>query len=805
MGRARMILTGIGSPFPPPDAPPTVVAPGAIAYGSWAAQTAADVGLSASGNVLDRAYGERPNVKWHTIPDQTYVETSYVEFQALKLPTLANLKAGKVHGIKKVWARVDGGSAVDVPIITVARSERFLTSGSPDTTKNIGRIAIDPSLYADGRHELRLYVEVDSGEPLIMQGRHSEFAGIARFDQPFWSFTFCTNANGTLPTSDVYMSPSTGSDANAGTEGAPVQTFAGAIARIKALHGTADVGGGTIWLDHEGDLEFGHAGATAVPATMTAAASQYLTIRPKPGRTVRLTGSTTTGWGLRVQKLMVRDCAQNFTLRNRGSGSNGQCQLAVVGTTFIGANNWDQNAAGKLMSSEYGGCFVDDFIINTSNGAFGDGDVLANNGEIIDVGGDIFTKLRCAVDVFFHDCAHGDQDGVQPTDSHCDVNQTVTLNGKSDGDQMLSGIYGWENNQVQGFNTGNGGHNISMIDVRFRSIGTNQEFSTGGWDVNSQQRAYWCWNTHFGRPATQVDLPVDGSSSSKLDARQAWSYSNGFINSGYIPKVGYGWSQETVDTPVEYTNLKPGVNGGVANVFVTLGVSQRAFDADWWAMVFTDHAQTAITRAHIPNAIYSTLTTGWLPLNATSFAYERNAIGGTRSVVNTAGVGCLSAGAIPTATRSSGGVTPAQYGYFAGTLRALGAIAGIVYWGGSGTSASMMIGQDASNQITFRCGSTTITCSTVVTLDEPIVVIAGYDGSNAFLTVYTQSTPSGVSATPAAAAPSMSADGANTLVNVGGNYAGNIPATLSINAAGVEGGSVPAGLLPELKARAGIV
>lgn len=200
---------------------------------------------------------------WDEVPWQDFTGVKYVGVKAGHGPSAAEYASGVTNNIAKVSFSADNGPWVDVTEETI----------NPDTGILDYVVALNADDFPDGLTEIRAIVYPTTGVPLVLQGTD--------VSQDVHSMLLNANAGGTLPSTKIYLNPTSGSNTNNGlTEATAVATLSKAKDLIKAAQSN-DVGGGVVYCVGGTGYRYGE---IAEPFD-TNAANRWLTIKPAPGYT----------------------------------------------------------------------------------------------------------------------------------------------------------------------------------------------------------------------------------------------------------------------------------------------------------------------------------------------------------------------------------------------------------------------------------------------------------------------------------------------------------------------------------------
>jgi hypothetical protein len=363
----------------PPDPGIATITPGVTAVGSWAETDPAALGIGTQGDPADYGYAEQPTANWVNPMNATVRNgTLYIGVVASKGPMLSKYLASDPYGIKEVWFSVANGAWTVVSERT-PHPTIFATAGAIDCYV----AALNGADCAtSGQKEARAIVVPWAGVPFVLQvptidaqtalsGKlnpvtatwpnlaDSSGGTLTRnnYSPGAWSLLVNIDKTGTaLPGAVVYLNTISGNDANTGlSAGQALLTGDAAIAKIKTIHGTSDVGGATIYYTPAGNHVWGMSGTPAIQA----AATQNLLVTHAPGLSdtdiVLTSAAGSYGWNCEKVKTVGLLHSGNFTIQFANPAGSASVTYFDTHTEDVysdgGAGNLDANGQSANLAS----------------------------------------------------------------------------------------------------------------------------------------------------------------------------------------------------------------------------------------------------------------------------------------------------------------------------------------------------------------------------------------------------------------------------------------------------------------------
>ncbi|MBX3177316.1 MAG: Ig-like domain-containing protein [Candidatus Hydrogenedentes bacterium] len=370
--------------------------------------------------------------RWDVVPYQTF--DAYFEIGVV---------AFHINGIDRVEFSVNNGPWTAVREMTL----------NPRTDVVEYWVGLDARDFADGPIEVRAVAYPVVGEARVLEGpQQSEKTSRGEF-----SLFLNTNANGTLPEIETYVSISGSDDSGDGSEGNPYRSIMRAARAIQDASPLGMADGGTIFLE-AGEYRIG----TYSFALNTLTSDRWLTIRPKvnlPKGAARIVGADAGGLRtklVRLDSLSVTPASSSDQNVIRSSGpledyywvSN--CELIGPGREVNG--QWVSGISLVFVSGT--------FVTNSRDGLAG---AIVRNVRVESIGSDAFTGS----DLVLNSSAFRlDNTG---TPFHADVLQYFTL--LTIENKIAYGVSA-ESARGQGFFAGN---EVSIKDIAFVDCSINNQ------------------------------------------------------------------------------------------------------------------------------------------------------------------------------------------------------------------------------------------------------------------------------------------------------------------------------------------
>jgi hypothetical protein len=301
--------------------------------------------------------------RWNVVPYQTIEESFEL-----------GVVAFHINGIDRVEFSLSGGPWVE------ASEMRY----NPRTDTAEYWVTLDPSRVPDGFHEVRARViPAGAGVPRLLAGPHDMSNDDVRIRGEH-SIFLTTNANGTYPAPERWVSTTGSDDDGDGSRSNPFRTIAHAAADIQDSYGRAD--GGMIYLE-EGDYDVGETRFRSVPRT----SERWLTIAGAPDADpaeVRLVSSS--GNGLRTDLTRFH----NLTMHDMSPRSRLSSFNRVWGDAVAMTGDGPLDGRTVLRGASWtGGFYLTDSEYRDMPYAIREAQ-LARNITISRIGGDAIRELR---------------------------------------------------------------------------------------------------------------------------------------------------------------------------------------------------------------------------------------------------------------------------------------------------------------------------------------------------------------------------------------------------------------------------
>ncbi|MCB0352227.1 MAG: PKD domain-containing protein [Bdellovibrionales bacterium] len=312
--------------------------------------------------------------RWDVVPWRDITELSYI-----------GVLAFHAEGIERVDFSLEGGAWTSV----------YEPRLNPDTQVEEYTAAIDPTLLEDGAIEIQAIVWPQQGSPRILAGAINENT-ISTGEH---SMELFSNGSGSLPTAEIWISPTGSDDTGNGTSALPFATVKRALyastARGRNVGSSVEADGTTVFLA-EGDYGWSNG------VEYSTAYSRWVTITAAPGANpdlVRISSRGVDDHGLRISRIRLL----NLTIMQDGENT----RASVTGT---GANRalWIDHSVmqGSSRRSEFVGGFQYRFITSTSK-IFGRNAFrsyhLVRNCTALHIGEDGVSDSKLVVNTSVHD------------------------------------------------------------------------------------------------------------------------------------------------------------------------------------------------------------------------------------------------------------------------------------------------------------------------------------------------------------------------------------------------------------------